>query len=399
MPAKALWRPWDEENFKNPYPMYRVLQETDPIHFAQTGEWIITRHKDVKAILKDPRFVVGNRLDWLKRSIQYMNSKTMDFQDIAEAMNSFLLFINPPQHTRIRKFIVTQWSNHDVEQVIKENIDQLVKELAGKKDFDLVQDFAQHLPAMTMARILGIPSQDYFKLKNQGFDLIKALDLYISVRDLVTIHYAAHEFINYFRELISQQKYSPQGLLSRVCQANLYRAEPLSQNELISICIFLFTAGEETTASLIGTGILNLLTHTSPRDRQNMNWDLAIDELLRYDPPVHLLGRIASVDVVLDSKCIKRGETITLCLGAANRDKIVFKNPDKIDLLRQHNRHLAFGSGVHFCLGDWLAKLQGKIAIKMLLEVYPNLKIISDKLQWNNNLAIRSLSSLMVVKG
>ena len=378
--------------------MYQKLRETEPLHLAHTGEWIITRYKDVKVILKDPRFVVGNRLEWIKRGVRYMHSPTTDLQAIAEAMNSFLLFLNPPDHTRIRKFIATQWDNYQVEQLIHQNIDRLIRGFVDREGFDLVQDFAQHLPAMTMARILGIPQGDYFRLKNHAYELIKALDLYISVKDLVMIHHAASEFIAYFSELISAQKYEHGGLLAKLCKANDLLSEPLSQNELISICIFLFTAGEETTASLIGTGVSNLLTQTASQDRQNIDWDLAIDELLRYDPPVQLLGRIAATDVVLDGKDINKGSAITLCLGSANRDKNIFENPDEIDLLRKHNRHLAFGSGIHFCLGDWLGRLQGKIAIRRLFEAYPCLKLESDTRQWNKNLAIRSLSSLVVIK-
>lgn len=395
---QLLWKPWDEENFRNPYPMYKRLREADPVHQSQTGEWIITRYEDVKSILKDSRFMVGNRMEWLKRGIDYLDNKDTDFQSIVDAMNSFLLFLNPPHHTRIRKFITTQWNDYTLEQLIEENIDELLLQLPQER-FDVVTDFAQQLPALTMVRILGIPKADYKILKGFARALIKALDLYISVKDLVTVHDAAHGFINYFRELIRDQAFSKDGLLAKIIRENKNQPDPLSENELISICIFLFTAGEETTSSLIGTGTLNLLTHRDQLSylRQSpASWDTAIDELLRFDPPVQLLGRLASEDIEFHGNTIKKGSTTTLSLGAANRDPLVFDLPDSLNVLRQQNRHLAFGSGIHFCLGDWLGKLQGKMALRKLVDKYPNLALTGNALQWNKNLAIRSLSSLPV---
>lgn len=395
---KLLWKPWDEGNFQHPYPMYNLLRQEDPIHQAQTGEWIVTRYDDVRSILKDPRFVVGNRLDWVKRGIQYLNNKDTDFQAILDAMNSFLLFLNPPQHTRVRKFITTQWNDYVLEELIEENIKELILQLPTR-NFDVVTDFAQQLPALTMTRILGIPTTDYKILKAYARALIKALDLYISVKDLVTVHQASHDFIRYFSVLVREQQFSPNGLLAKIIRENKKQTEPLEENELISICIFLFTAGEETTSSLIGTGTLNLLRHADQLNELHQTphqWDLAIDELLRFDPPVQLLGRIASEDIDFQGNIIRKGNTATLCLGGANRDPSVFANADTLLLTRQQNRHLAFGSGIHFCLGDWLGKLQGKLALKKLIDRYPQLKLSEGELQWNKNLAIRSLSSLPV---
>lgn len=395
---KLLWKPWDEGNFQHPYPMYNLLRQEDPIHQAQTGEWIITRYDDVRSILKDPRFVVGNRLDWVKRGIQYLNNKDTDFQAILDAMNSFLLFLNPPQHTRVRKFITTQWNDYALEELIEENINELILQLPTR-NFDVVTDFAQQLPALTMTRILGIPTTDYKILKAYARALIKALDLYISVKDLVTVHQASHDFIRYFSVLVREQQFSPDGLLAKIIRENKKQTEPLKDNELISICIFLFTAGEETTSSLIGTGALNLLRHADQLNDLHQTphqWDLAIDELLRFDPPVQLLGRIASEDIDFQGNIIRKGNTTTLCLGGANRDPSVFASADTLLLTRQQNRHLAFGSGIHFCLGDWLGKLQGKLALKKLIDRYPQLKLSEGELQWNKNLAIRSLSSLPV---
>jgi len=392
---KPLWKPWDAENFSNPYPMYKALQQTDPIHFSQTKEWIITRYEDVRSVLKDNRFVAGNRLDWIKRGIAYLNNKELDFQAIASAMSHFLLFLNPPQHTRVRKFVHGVWTNRDIEPLIRSGTRDLISQLP-KQQIDIVKDFGQVLPAFTMANILGIPSADHRYLKSLALNLIKAMDLYISVKDLVLIHQSAKEFIDYFNSTLQENRMKEDGLLNKIIVANAKSEEPLTNNELISISIFLFTAGVETTSGVIGTGVYNLLTRNQWHDRDPEGWDLCIDELLRYDSPVQLLGRISTEEIELSKKIIPKGSTVTLCLGAANRDPEIFDQPDELILTRSQNRHLAFGSGIHFCMGDWLGKLQARIALEELVKIYPTSSEVTQDLKWNKNLAIRSLTEFKV---
>lgn len=392
---KHLWKPWDEENFSNPYPMYKVLQQSDPIHFSQTKEWIITRYEDVRTVLKDNRFVAGNRLEWIKRGIAYLNNKEMDFQAIASAMSHFLLFLNPPQHTRVRKFIHGVWINRDIEPLIRSGTRDLISQLPNLQ-VDIVKDFGQALPALTMANLLGIPSADHRYLKSLALNLIKAMDLYISVKDLVLIHQSAKEFIDYFNITLREKRMKEDGLLFKIIAANKKSEEPLTDNELISISIFLFTAGVETTSGVIGTGVYNLLARNQWFDRNQEAWEACIDELLRYDSPVQLLGRISTEEIELSGKIIPKGSTVTLCLGAANRDPEIFDLADELILTRSQNRHLAFGSGIHFCMGDWLGKLQARIALEELVKTYPNSTVVSQNLKWNKNLAIRSLTEFKV---
>jgi len=392
---KQLWKPWDAENFSNPYPMYKALQQSDPIHFSQTKEWILTRYEDVRTVLKDNRFVAGNRLDWIKRGIAYLNNKEMDFQAIANAMSHFLLFLNPPQHTRVRKFIHGVWTNREIEPLIRSGTRDLISQLP-QLQVDIVKDFGQVLPALTMANMLGIPSADHRYLKSLALNLIKAMDLYISVKDLVLIHQSAKEFIDYFNITLQEKKMKDDGLLYKIIAANEKSEEPLTNNELISISIFLFTAGVETTSGVIGTGVYNLMTRNQWNERDSEAWDLCIDELLRYDSPVQLLGRISTEEIELGGKTIPKGSTVTLCLGAANRDPELFDQPDELILTRNQNRHLAFGSGIHFCMGDWLGKLQARIALEELIKAYPTSSAVTQDLIWNKNLAIRSLMEFKV---
>lgn len=393
-----LWAPLDLKHIQDPYPMYTELREKAPVYKSQTGEWIISRYADVKAILKDHRFRSGNKLEWINRGITYFKSKDQDLSAIATAINSFFLLINPPEHTRIRKFISSVWNDKEVDQIILENAEALLRAKRGSSTIDLVEDFAKPLPNMTIGRIMGINMDHYDQLTALSNNLLKVLNLYNSFKDLVRIDEAARSMISLFGELLDHKRQKPgDDLISKILIANSKESEPLSDEELISVYIFLFIAGQETTVSLISTGLLNLYKHPDQLKKLIARPELmpsTIDELLRFDGPVHLLGRIASADIKHGNQLIKQGDTVTLCLASANRDGHYFKQPDQLDITRQPNRHLAFGNGIHFCLGDWLAKRQGALALSKFLEYYPKHQITTNSLQWNDNLSIRTLKNL-----
>lgn len=394
-----LWAPLEQANVRNPYRMYQQLRDTAPVHRAQTGEYIISRYEDVRTVLKDTRCLAGNRLQWMSKGVHYLQNREEDFRAITQAMQSFLLFKNPPDHGNVRKFIAQCWSDRDVENLVRENIHELLSELPSEK-FDLVNDFAKNLPALTITKILGLPPQDYRMLKSWASALVKSLDLYISLKDLVSIHHASRDFITYFREHAQRLHLSEsKGLISSMLRTNEANGNKLSEDELISIFIFLFVSGEETTVSLVSTGIFNLVQKPSQWELLKSNPALsasAIQELLRYDSPVQLLGRIAGDDMTLDGVSIQAGSTLTLVIGSANRDASVFASADDLDITRTPNRHLAFGTGIHKCLGDWLAELQGRLAIEALMEKFPDMQLHTTQPEWNNNLAIRSLKRLEV---
>lgn len=395
---KPLWSPYDSASIANPYPMYERLRIEDPVHLSQTGEWIITRYKEVRDILRSNKFLAGNRLIWLNKGINYFRHKADDLGAIREAMNHFILFLNPPDHTRIRKFIQETWDNKEVEGVIDENLDILLAPIK-RGEFNLIEKLSKPLPAMTICKLLGIPIRDHAYLKSLGTDMIKALDLYISLRDIKKVNAASSAFLTYFKELIHTKRQHPDGkIISRLLQRN-HEEKTLSEEEMVSTCILLFIAGEETSLGLTGTGIMNLISHPEKWEmlKNNNNLiNLAVDELVRYDAPVQIVGRIAGEDGVIAGKEIKKDSALTLCLGSANRDADVFENPDELIIPRLHNPHLGFGGGAHYCLGDWLAKLQTKMAIENLSQRYHHLSVADKMLDWSSNLAIRTLNSLQV---
>lgn len=397
-----LWKPLDERNISDPYEMYAELRRMDAVHRAQTGEFIITKYDDIKDILKNPSFESGNRLLWLKKGIRYFDNKQEDFRAIYRAMNSFILMLNDEQHHRIRSFISKAWSNRDIDDIIQQNVNDTLNGIHGNQ-LDFVAGFAQPVPLYNIADILGVPVTDYRHLMELGVAMTKTLDLYVSMKDLVRMNEAARDFIEYFREQVKIKRDTPDnGLLSRLIQKNLHEQAGLTEEELISIGIFLFTAGEETSAGLISSTLLHLCKHPEQlqllRNRPEL-LDQAIEEVLRYDSVVQLLGRVSKDEVTIRGKAVPRGSTVTLVVGSGNRDEDAFERPDQFDITRKPNRHLSFGSGIHYCLGDWLGRRQSQLALRSFLDRYPDIHLPEQPLVWYKNIAVRRLSSLQVELG
>lgn len=395
-----LWDPFNTEYIGNPYPMYDQLREKDPIHRAQSGDFVVSGYADVKRILLDSKnFRVGNRFEWISRQVAYLENKEEDLTGITAAMNSFLVQMNGQEHVDLRSLIVDAWSDHNVNEIIDSNISQLLQRLNPK--FDLIKDFAAPLPVMTMARIMGMEPKDYAHLKSLTADLLLCLDMYTSFKTLVQIDKASRSFMEYVSDYLDYREHHlSTDLTSKIILLAKSRNIKLSRKQLISACIFLFMAGEETTVNLIGTGALNIIANKDQLEslkKQPLLWDNAVEETLRYESPVQLAGRIANNDVVLNGVKIKKENTLTLCIGSANRDPKIFNDPEKFDISRNAKNHLAFGAGVHFCLGSWLAKLQWKMALKSLFKEHSDLQIAGDS-SWNPMLSIRGLKSLPVSK-
>jgi pimeloyl-[acyl-carrier protein] synthase len=397
-----LWSPFAEENFRDPYAMYKTLRDTDPVYLAQTKEFIITRYDHVREVLKSKAFETGNRLEWLKRGIRYLENKDVDFSAIYDAINSFVLMLNPPQHSKIRSFVMQAWNNHQIDDIINQNIRASLQKI-NKPAFDVVRDFADPISIFTICDILGVAVNDYQYLKAQGSAMTKAVDLYPSLSELVRINEASKNLIAFFREHINKKLSNPDdGLLSKLIVKNNLMGSALSEPELISVAIFLFIAGQETTSSLISTGIHTFLKYPDQlkRIREDHKFiTTGIEEILRYDSPVQLLGRMSREAYTLENKKIPPGSTLTLVIGSANRDERVFSQADSFVVDRDPNRHISFGSGIHFCLGDWLARREAQLAISKFFEKYENVRPATPERHWNKNLAVRSLLTLPVITG
>ena len=393
-----LWNPFSAPYELNPYPTLERIREQGPAYRSQSGDIIVTGYEEVKTILLNPGiFRVGNRFEWIERQVRYLENKNEDLTAILEAMNTFLVQLNAPEHTVLRSLVMEAWDNHEVSEIITKNSEALLNQVDSH--FDLVKEYAVPLPALTMAHILGIATSDYRKLKDYASDLVLSLDMYTSFKTLVQINKAAKEMINYFSQFIDSKIKQPENdLTSKIILKARDKNFNLTKKQLVSICIFLFMAGEETTVNLIGTGALNLIKHPIELNEIKNNkeyWDKALDESLRIESPVHLVGRIANGEFELQGFPIKKDETLTLCLGAANRDPKIFHDPDSFLTERKFRHHLAFGAGIHFCLGSWLAKVQWKIAMQTLFNQFPDITLAGQPV-WSKMLSIRGLTSMPV---
>ena len=383
----------------NPYPLLDHLRQEDPIHKSIFGTWIITRYADAVSILNDKRFNVDNLPKRLQLKSAYL--KEGDLQTLSQTIDQWLFFLNPPDHTRIKRIVTPVFSPTSVEairQKIQEIVDNLLAKVKQKGEMDIITDLANPLSALTITEIFGLPKEDYKKLIQWSSEEIFILEQPTSLEDYQHQNQVMIENKEYLIERIAEyKKQSNDGLISYLInQTNI--ENQLTEDEIISTCMLISTAAQETTSSLIGNGILALLTHPeslvylqqNPKEIKN-----AVEEFVRYDSPIQSVARRPIEDVEIAGKIIPSGDTVIVHIGAANRDPDEFTNPNQLDFARR-NRHLAFGGGIHHCLGIFLAKLEAQIAINTLIQNLPDICINTDKLEWHESIALRGLKKLPV---
>lgn len=371
--------PQSPEFRRNPYPYYEILRHAVPIYFWQEqNAWFIVNYADCKALLRDNR--LGHN---------------------ASPGNS-MLFQNPPDHTRLRSLVNVAFTPRMVEQyreTAQKITDDLLDKVAGQGQMDLIADLAYPLPVIIIAEMLGVPPEDHAIFQAWSHQLVQGLDL-IDTSHLAEKHSAAIEaFQAYFAKLIAARRQKPKDdLLTALVQAEA-DGERLTESELYTTSRLLLIAGHETTVNLIGNSVLALLQNPNQRALLAANPNLitpAVEEFLRYDSPIQLVGRTALEEVVYEGHTFQKGQAIYALLGAANRDPAQFKNAATLDITRQKNPHLAFSHGIHYCLGAPLARLEGQIAINTLLQRLPHLALNTDTLTYRDNFVFRGLETLPV---
>ena len=395
--------PFSPNFHTNPYPIYEWLRDNDPIHWSFMQAWVITRHRDVEALLKSAQLQVDDLPSRLRQKSQYL--KQGNFEALAQTIENWLFFLEPPHHTRLKGLVAKAFSPNTIETMrpaIAQLVDRLLTEVEQKASkqngvIDIMTDFASPLPAMTVTQILGMPLENHDKLMRWSYDLFFVFDQPMSLDGYQKQDEIAIEARKY---LISLMETKPSGLIGQLMAAR-DSGQQLSQDEILGFCIMLLIVGQETTKSLIGNSILALLQHPQALSELQQNLDLipaAIEELLRYDSPVQVIARIASEDFDYGGKTIHSGDKVILCLGAANRDREIFSEPDQLNFHRR-NYNLPFGGGLHYCLGAALARVQGQIAIKSLIQRFPNLEsrdLNNSTLQWRESITLRGLKNLSV---
>jgi pimeloyl-[acyl-carrier protein] synthase len=381
----------------DPYPFYHRLRAADPIHRHESGFWLVTRYADAVAMLRDPRFV--RPPGPASKDISLMEQEQLSPREFLRAYG--ILWQNPPDHTRLRR-LVNRAFTPGVVDALRPGIQAIVKSLLDaaqeRERTDLIADLAYPLPVRVIAELLGVPIADHDSFRQWSRDLVGAFDP-ARGPDAARLGNAAIErFMSYFRELIAERRARPRDdLLSALIGAR-DAGERLSEQELLANVIFLFVAGHETTVGLIGNGTLALLRHPDQIAKLRHDPELAssaVEELLRYDSPEQTIFWTVTEDVTWGGKLIRPGEEALIMVGAVNRDPERFADPDRLDLTRADNRHLAFSHGIHFCLGAPLARAQAQIAIPGLLRRFPELAV-ADEPVWQATMFIRGLRSLPV---
>jgi len=323
---------------------------------------------------------------------------------IAAVMVRQMLFLDPPNHTRLRALASAAFTVRRVEALrshIQEIMDALLDKVVEKGEIELIADFASPAPAIVTAELLGVPVADHDKLKDWSADFAEMLGNFQHNPDrFPRILHSVSSMTEYFRTTMMEQRVKPQdGLVSAMMSATVDGAK-LTEDEIIANLIVTMVGGQETTTNLIGNGMLSLLRN--PDSIQKLRDDpslipSAVEELLRYESPSQHTARLAPADVELGGKKIRKRQAVIAVMGAANRDPERFPDPDKLDIERKDNRHVAFGWAAHFCFGAALARIEGQIAISTLLRRLPNLSLDQKTtLRWRDNLGLRGLTALPI---
>ncbi|MBA2625544.1 MAG: cytochrome P450 [Acidimicrobiia bacterium] len=378
----------------NPWPFFARLREADPVHRRPDGDWLLTRYADCQAVLGDPRC----------SSNPAHESSPSEGSPARKSGSNLLLFLDPPDHTRLRRLVGKAFTPKVAEALrprIAALVDEMLDEVAGEPTFDLLDTLAYPLPVVVICELLGVPAEDRDSFKEWSNAASRLLDPDVTGELEEKGLLGAMALGTYFDGLFEERRRAPKDDLLSALVAAEEEGDRLSPEELQSITVLLFLAGHETTMNLIGNGTYALLRHPDQLARVRDEPDVArtaIEELLRFDGPVHVTARVAKEDLEVGGVPVPAGERIVVALGAANRDPEQFEDPDGVDVGRAENRHLTFSHGIHFCLGAGLARVEGQVAIPALLRRFPKLELAAEP-TYREHLVLRGLTELQVAPG
>ena len=374
--VEPVFNPRLPEFHANPYPFYHALREKDPVHQSPLGFWVLTRYDDVVTSLRDSRY--GR--DGFAPLIEAVYGPETAEGNLPRSM----LMRDPPEHTRLRSLVNKAFTPRVIEGMrarIQMIVERLLDKVQDARSMDVIDDLAYPLPVTVICEMLGVPLDDHEAIRGWSSDIARSLDAIGLLADpeIVARGVAARRNLtDYFRRLLPERRKHPQADLLSLLIAVEEQGDKLNEGELLAMCLLLFIAGHETTVNLIGNGTLALLEHPDQMAKLRDDPVLiasAIEELLRYDSPVQWTARITNSDVEIGDRTVPSGSMVIAVIGAANRDPRHFQDPDRLDIVRADNRHVSFGFGIHFCLGAPLARVEGQIALGMLLRRMPDLAL------------------------
>ena len=399
-PPLSLYHLLDPEVLANPYPLYRRLREEAPVQWdPYLHAWVVTRYEDVVDVLHHfnaARTPAPERLAELGMEA---------LSPIAAVMVRQMLFLDPPEHGRVRRLASVAFTPRRIAHLrehIRAIAERLVDELAGGDRFEVMAGLAEPLPAIVTAEMLGVPTADHEMLKDWSQDFAEMLGNFQHNpgRAEKTLQ-SVEGMVEYFRAALVREADAPtEGLVNALATAEV-DGDRLTEEEIIANVIVTMVGGQETTTNLIGNGLLTLLRQPDQLERLRSDPALmpsAVEELLRYESPSQHTARLAPAGALLGGKEIPEGAAVIAVMGAANRDPERFSDPDRLELGREDNRHVAFGWAAHFCFGAPLARMEGQIAFETLLTRFPEISLAPDEdIRWRPNLGLRGLTELHVL--
>jgi cytochrome P450 len=363
------------EFYADPYPTYRMLREQDPVHLCPDGTWFLTKYANLERIYRDRRSFSSD-----KKAV--FAPKFGAHSPLYEHHTSSLVFNDPPYHTRVRRAIVGALTPHvlkDMAAGLVPIIDRLLTQIEIKYEFDAIEDFAAAIPVEVIGNLLGVPQAERGPLREWSLAILGALEPVLTPEQQQRGNAAVTDFLAYLRTLIAQRRRNladDDTMLARLIREER-AAEPISETELLHNSVFLLNAGHETTTNLIGNALHLLLTHEDQLQRLRADPALinpAVEECLRCESPNQLGNRLVVEPVQVADTLLQPGAYLHLCIGAANRDPQIFPEPDRFDVARTPNHHLAFAAGGHACAGMSVARLEGQIAIQQIIRRFPRLR-------------------------
>ncbi len=392
----SLYHLLDPEVLADPYPLFHQLRTEDPVHWDPfLHAWVVTRYKDVVTVLHD------YSAERTPTPEQLAEMGLASLNPIAEIMVKQMLFLDPPAHARLRGLASQAFTPQRVEVLrshIREITDRLLDKVQAKGHMDVIADLAEPLPCIVTAEMLGVPVDDYQQLKAWSQDFAEMLgNFQHNAERAPRILASVVEMADYFRSAMREQRLDPRdGLVSSLMNAEI-QGDRLSEEEVIANCIVTMVGGQETTTNLIGNGVLALLRNPDQLETLRCNFSLipsAVEELLRYESPSQHTARLAPEDTILGGRRIRKRQAVIAVMAAGNRDPERFPDPDRLDITRADNRHLAFGWAAHFCFGAALARIEGQVAFELMLRRLPHWVLEPTRLVWRSNLGLRGLTSL-----
>ena len=387
---------------KNPYKTYNSMRAHKPILFSQTTRlhWV-TKMEFAQEMLRDKRFSVDDRKYPIAEKRRKEFKKAGREIMLEQFENPSMLKLDPPDHSRIRKLVQYGFTNRyitSLEPEIKKVVDDCLEKVHNQDSFDLIDDLAKPLPAIVIAKMMGLPNEDLDQFQAWSESLLLGVGgIGTSKEDIKKSGDAYESLIRYFEKIILSRKDEPgDDFIGKLIQAE-EEGDKLNIKEMYGTCLLLLIAGHETTTRLIGNGLFTLLNHPDQFLLLKNNYDLipnAIEEMLRYEPPVHATVRFAHDDMAYAGKDYKRGTAFAVSIAGANRDPEANKNPNLFDISRQEIKHISFGYGPHMCIGASLARIESRIAFETLFERFSKLELLDENPLWGKNLIFRGFDNL-----